>query len=212
MATPLDITTLRNALVRLEPLATHHVEGLVLAANEDRSNYGFTSVPQSRTDVQHYVDDLLRRHASGETAAFAQVDETTQRVLGVTRYLTFRAQAEEPPYAVEIGGTWLAASAQRTRINSAAKLLLFTHAFDQWRVVRVDLKTDARNARSRTAIERLGCTFEGVLRNWQPSQVPGEELLYRDSAMYSVVRSQWPALRAQLETSLHDSASSVAVD
>ena len=111
--------------------------------------------------------------------------------------LRWRSDAELP-FAVEIGGTWLAASAQRTAINTEAKLLLFRHAFETWRVARVDLKTDARNDRSWSAILRLGCTFEGVLRQWQPSLVVGEEALYRDSAMFSVVASEWPKVEANL--------------
>jgi RimJ/RimL family protein N-acetyltransferase len=87
------------------------------------------------------------------------------------------------PYAVGIGGTWLAASAQRTGVNREAKLLLLTHAFDHWHVGRVEIQTDARNARSRAAISALGATFEGTLRNWQPSHVAGEEHRLRDSAM-----------------------------
>jgi RimJ/RimL family protein N-acetyltransferase len=106
------------------------------------------------------------------------------------------------PYAVEIGGTWLAASAQGTGINVDAKLLLLTHAFEHWQVGRVDLKTDARNERSRNAIARIGATFEGVLRSWQPSLVAGEEGRLRDTAMFSIVAGEWPAVRARLDQRL----------
>ena len=101
-------------------------------------------------------------------------------------------------YAVEIGWTWLAASAQRTGINAEAKLLLLTHAFDTLRLARVDWKTDARNERSRQAIERLGARFEGVLRGWSPSHAPGEEGRLRDSAMFSVTAAEWPDVKAHL--------------
>src|SRR4029077_4963655 len=87
------------------------------------------------------------------------------------------------PAELEIGGTWLAASAQRTPINTEAKLLLLGNAFDEWHVERVAICTDGRNSRSRTAIERIGATFEGVLRRHRASYVPGEGA--RDSAMYS---------------------------
>jgi RimJ/RimL family protein N-acetyltransferase len=103
---------------------------------------------------------------------------------------------------VEIGGTWLSSSAQRTAMNTEAKLLLLTHAFEQWGVGRVDLKTDARNERSRNAMARIGGTFEGVLRQWQPSQVVGEENLLRDSAMFSVIAAQWPEVRDALKSRL----------
>jgi RimJ/RimL family protein N-acetyltransferase len=107
------------------------------------------------------------------------------------------------PYAVEIGGTWLATSAQRSGINTEAKLLLLDYAFETWHVGRVDLKTDARNDRSRNAILRIGASFEGVLRHWQPSLVEGEEGTLRDSAMFSIVDSEWPSVRERL-TSLLD--------
>ncbi len=178
-----------------------HVDGLVLAANEDRSTYGFTPVPQLRDDMAGHVEELLQQWETGQVVPFAQIAVATERVVGATRYMTIRTREhDDMPYAVEIGGTWLAASAQRTAINTEAKLLLFAHAFEHWRVVRVDLKGDARNERSRTAMLRIGATFEGVLRQWQPSLVTGEENLYRDTAMYSVVRSEWPSIRRNLET------------
>ena len=104
--------------------------------------------------------------------------------------------------AVEIGWTWLGASAQRSGINVESKLLLFTYAFEQLKVARVDIKTDARNERSRLAIQGLGAHFEGVLRSWSESWAPGEEGRLRDSAMYSVVAAEWPACRKHLEDRL----------
>jgi RimJ/RimL family protein N-acetyltransferase len=100
--------------------------------------------------------------------------------------------------AIEIGWTWLAASAQGTGINAEAKLLLFTYAFETLGVTRVDLKTDARNQQSRRAMERLGARFEGVLRSWSPSWAPGEEGMLRDSAMFSVVAAEWPTVKSAL--------------
>ena len=101
----------------------------------------------------------------------------------------------------------MAGSAQGTGINAEAKLLLLTHAFDAWNVGRVDLKTDARNARARAGILSIGATFEGVLRRWQPSQVPGEEAQLRDSAIYSVVDNEWPDVRSALERRVERMAS-----
>lgn len=100
--------------------------------------------------------------------------------------------------AIEIGFTWLAASAQGTGINAEAKLLLIDHAFASLGVARVDIKTDARNTRSRRAIEALGASFEGVLRSWSASWAPGEEGLLRDSAVYSVIAAEWPAIKRRL--------------
>ena len=99
---------------------------------------------------------------------------------------------------MEIGATWLAASAQRTRCNTEAKYLLLSHAFDVWRVHRVTLKTDARNAQSRRGIERIGAVFEGVRR----AHMPAQDGSIRDSAYYSIVRAEWPAVRKALEAAL----------
>jgi RimJ/RimL family protein N-acetyltransferase len=106
------------------------------------------------------------------------------------------------PYAVEIGWTWLGPGARGTGINAESKLLLLTYAFETWRVARVDLKTDARNERSRRAIEGLGAQFEGVLRSWQPSLAPGEESLMRDAALFSLLADEWPAAKAALRARL----------
>ncbi len=203
MTAPLPIPTLAGAHVRLEPLSMAHVNALVAAATEDRSTYTLSVVPGAAGPMGDYVAGLLADGKRGLVVPFAQVDAVTGRVLGATRYLTLRSRpGHDLPFAVEIGGTWLAASAQRTPVNTEAKLLLLAHAFDTWGVVRVDLKTDARNERSRAAIERLGATFEGVLRKWQPSQVVGEEDGYRDSAIYSVLDSEWPAVRVALAARL----------
>ena len=106
----------------------------------------------------------------------------------------------DDPDEVEIGGTWLSSAAQRTAVNTDAKLLLLTHAFEAWRVQRVAICTDVRNDRSRRAIERLGARFDGVLPRHRPSTVPGEEGLLRDTAVYSIIEPDWPDVRAHLAT------------
>ncbi len=185
--------------MRLEPLTSEHVDALVEAANEDRATYGYTVVLQSRKDAVSYVESMMSMWESGEAVPFAQIDVGRDRLVGTTRYLSIRRVDESTtPYAVEIGGTWLSASAQRTSINTNAKFLLLDYAFTTWGASRVDLKTDARNERSRAAIERIGASLEGVLRHWQPSQVPGEEGLFRDTAMYSIIDEEWPAIRERL--------------
>ena len=199
MTEPLNVPDMNGTRVRLENLEHHHLDGLVHAASEDRGSYGYTTVPDGRDATDDYVAGLLAARAAGETIPFAQVRVADGRVVGVTRYLTIRVRpGETVPFAVEIGGTWLASSAQRSGINVEAKYLLLTHAFDSWNVRRVDFKTDARNDRSRTAIAALGAVFEGVLRNWQPSHVLGEEHDLRDSAMFSITETEWPAVRTTL--------------
>jgi RimJ/RimL family protein N-acetyltransferase len=199
MSQQLFVEELAGRHVRLEPLSTSHVDGLFEASQEDRSNYTYTEVPDTRDEVERYVHGLLADWEAGLVVPFAQVSVEQNRVVGATRFLTLRWRGDAGlPFAVEIGGTWLAASAQRTAINTEAKLLLMRHAFETWHVARVDLKTDARNERSWAAILRLGCTFEGVLRQWQPSLVVGEEDLFRDSAIFSVVASEWPTVENNL--------------
>jgi RimJ/RimL family protein N-acetyltransferase len=194
-----EVPSLAGRLVRLEPLDEGHTDGLWDAAAEDRSTFDLTSVPRTKDAMAAQVGQLLAERSSGLTVPFVQVELASCRVVGMTRYLALRWEPPRAtPYAVEIGGTWLAASAQRTGINIEAKLLLLSHAFDEWRVGRVDFKTDARNERSRAALEALGATFEGVLRQWQPSPAAGEEGLLRDSAMYSITAEEWPARRERL--------------
>lgn len=203
MTTPLQVPTLEGRRVRLEPLSVAHVDDLIAGAREDRRTYEFTPVPADAGSMSTYVDGLLVDHAEGLIVPFAQVDVESGRTVGVTRFMTLRCRAgSELPYAVEVGGTWLAASAQRSAINTEAKFLLLSHAFEKWGVTRVDFKSDARNERSRAAILRIGATFEGVLRHWQPSLALGEHDLYRDSAMYSILDEEWPLVRARLQLKL----------
>lgn len=202
----LEPVTLAGLLVRLEPLAVHHVPALVAAACEDRSSYRYTGVPQDEASMLVYVQAAADLWSRGMALAFATVDASTAKVVGSTRFGNIEwwtwppgaAYAPQPvgcPDAVEIGWTWLAASAQRTGINTEAKLLMLAHAFDTWHVRRVSIRTDARNARSRAAIERLGAKLDGVLRSAQPAY-DGQ---LRDTASYSILRAEWPAVHARLE-------------
>ena len=195
---------LHGRFVRLTPMTLDDVDGLIAAAAEDRATYGFTSVPDSRDAMVEQVESLVRQRDRGHEVPFTTRDATDGRVLGSTRFLWLRSYFDrDEPDAVEIGGTWLAASAQRTRINTEAKYLLLSNAFDHWNVHRVSICTDSRNTQSRTAILRIGATFEGILRSHRGSYAPGEEnTVARDSAMYSVIRSDWPAIKTQLEERL----------
>jgi N-acetyltransferase len=199
MSVPLDVPVLRGSLVRLEPLDMSHAADLALAAEEDRSAYAFTLVPRAE-EVEAYLKD--QRERAGLTP-FAQVRVADGRAVGCTAFWDPRTwPGRRELQAIEVGWTWLAASALGTGINTEAKFLLFTYAFEALNVVRVDLKTDARNARSRRAIERLGARFEGVLRNWSPSWAPGEEGKLRNSAMFSVIADEWPEVKAALSARL----------
>lgn len=191
-----------GSLVRLEPLSMSHAEDLAVSAEEDRSAYGMTRVPRA-WEVEEYLAAHFERAKDGRLVPFAQIRQRDGRAVGCTAYWDPRFwPGRSELCAIEIGWTWLAASAQRTGINAEAKLLLLQHAFETIGVVRVDLKTDARNERSRRAIEGLGAQFEGVLRQWSPSHAPGEQGLLRDSAMFSVIACDWPAVRAALRRRL----------
>jgi len=202
MTSSLEVT-LTGRHVVLTPLSLDDVEGLLLAANEDRSTYAFTRVPRTRVEMTEAITALLGERDRLEGVPFVTRRRASGEVVGMTRFLTLRWWFERAyPDAAEIGGTFLAGSAQRTPINTEAKLLMLTHSFDVWGVQRLDLKTDERNVRSRRAIERLGASFDGVLRNWQPSMAENEGGRVRSSAMYSIVPDQWPAIRDQLRQRL----------
>jgi RimJ/RimL family protein N-acetyltransferase len=200
---PLIVKELVGEHVRLEPLSEAHVDDLVAAAQEDHTAYRFIVVSQGREVMLDDIRELVADFAVGDVVPFAQISVATGRAIGMTRFLNLRRRLGlEIPYAVEIGGTWLSASAQRSGINTEAKLLLLAHAFEVWGVGRVDIKTDVRNQQSRVAIERLGATFEGVLRHWQPSMVLGEGRALRDTAMYSILDVEWPNVRGELKSRL----------
>jgi N-acetyltransferase len=196
-----DLPVLEGARVRLVPLGPEHVSDLAVAVEENRSSYGFTTVPRSH-EVDGYIRAQLDRRDSG-LFPFAQIRRADMQAVGCTAYWDPRNWPNRDDLcAIEIGWTWLSASAQETGINMESKLLLFEHAFESLGVTRVDLKTDARNERSRRAIARLGATFEGVLRQWSPSRAPGEDGQLRDSAMFSVIASEWPTVRTTLRRRL----------
>jgi RimJ/RimL family protein N-acetyltransferase len=205
----LESVVLVGTHVWLEPLEPLHVRPLLEAASESRATYAFTHVPGDEASMRAYVDGVLAQRQQGLALPFTIVDAVQARVVGTTRFLnveywTWPGERAQPAptvsfEAAEIGGTWLAESAQRTPINTEAKLLLFTLAFETWKLRRVNLKTDVRNARSRAAIERLGARLEGFLRAHMPASDGG----VRDTALYSLLASEWPAAKAALELRLN---------
>jgi RimJ/RimL family protein N-acetyltransferase len=191
--------TLHGRYVTLTPLLLADVPGLVRAGSEDRSTYQFSDVPETAEAMHDTVVKLLVEQDALLGVPFATRNSATGEIVGMTRFLSLRWWFERDfPDAAEIGGTFLAASSQRSPINTEAKLLMLGHAFDVWAVERLDLKTDARNERSRRAIERVGAKLDGVLRHWQPSMAAGEAGRPRDSAIYSIIPSEWPGIRLQL--------------
>ncbi len=208
----LEPFTLEGRFVRLEPLREAHVPGLVEAAGLDRANYQWAYVPVGAEHMTAYVRDALARVASGDHVAFATVQkggpgDADDRVVGSTRFCEVSFWQWPPgavhqrrgvPDVTDIGFTWLSGPAQRTAVNTEAKLLMMTHAFEVWEVHRVALQTDVRNARSRAAIERIGGQLDGIMR----ADRPGSDDTVRTSARFSIVAAEWPAVKARLAARL----------
>lgn len=198
----LDPVTLTGTRVRLEPLSSEHAAGLAAAAAIDRSTYTLTHVPDSVDAMAVYIEQLLSDRDNGLVLPFVQISQTTGEPVGCTRYLDpHRWRGRDEPDEIEIGGTWLAAPAQRTAINTEAKHLLLRHAFETWGVWRVAICTDVRNQQSRAAIARIGATFEGVLRNHRVA-ADSPTTAARDTAVYSITADEWPTIAAVLRDRL----------
>jgi N-acetyltransferase len=201
----LTVGALTGRRVALEPMRLEHVEAIALAGQGDRSTFSYTEVPDGADEAATYVQWLLADAAAGRAAPFVQRRRRDGVVVGCTRFLhPAWPLGRDHPDEVEIGGTWLAVSAQRSAVNTEAKLLLLDHAFEVWQVQRVAICTDARNTQSRRAIERIGATFEGVLRRHRRSTHVGEASRLRDTATYSITTEEWPAVRHELTARLDD--------
>lgn len=194
--TRLQVSTLTGTHVALEPLSHEHVDALAAAASLDRGTFGYTQVPDGHDETVAYVDWLVEDAANGRAAPFAQRRLADDTIVGCTRFMSpLSPLGRNDPDEIEIGGTWLATSAQRTAVNTEAKLLLLTHAFEVWSVQRVAICTDARNTQSREAIEHLGAHFEGILRRHRRSTRSVDATRLRDTAAYAITVDDWPALR-----------------
>lgn len=189
--------------IRLEPLQQRHATGLVEAAASDRSRYQWSPVPKGKDEVAGYIETALAWKRAETAVPFAIVRLNDHLVVGSTRFFNLErwpwpsghpSHGRAVPDACEIGYTWLAPSAIRTAVNTEAKLLMLTHAFEAWQVLRVCLHTDIRNERSRAAIERIGGKFEGILRSHRMAA----DFIPRDSARYSILRSEWPEAKLLL--------------
>ena len=183
--------TLEGELVRLEPLSPAREEGLWEASRDVRT-WRWLSVeqPQTREEMRAYLDAAYANQADGLELPLVTVRRADETVVGSTRYLALRPEHR----SVEIGWTWLRPDAWGTGINVEAKLLMLEHAFEHFGCLRVELKTDARNERSRGAMAALPAHFEGVHR--KAMLVRGGQR--RDSAWYSVIDDEWPEVRANL--------------
>ena len=201
----MEEAALKGNHVILEPLEYRHAEGLVLVAASDESLYKWSPVPQGLDEVNKYIQTALAWRDAGTAEPFAIIRIHDGAIIGSTRFFDMERWAWKPnnprhgrsdPDAAEIGYTWLDSSAIRTSANTEAKLLLLKLAFEKWKAFRVCFHADMRNLRSRNAIERIGAKFEGVLRSHRLA-VDG---IARDSARFSIIISEWPAVKERLET------------
>jgi len=190
----LEPVVLEGAHVRLEPLSAEHVDGLAAAVAEgglERAWYTAVPSPEGMADA---VAQRLAWHAEGVRNPWVVRRLADGQLVGATHFWA----VDTANRRAEVGGTWLAASAQRSGVNSEAKLLLLGHAFEACDAIAVELRTHWHNRQSRAAIERLGAKLDGVLRSHQVG--PGGVL--RDTCVYSVLAHEWPAVRAGLRASL----------
>lgn len=193
--TEMGSLTLTGRFVRLEPLSEHHVPGLTAVGIDDEIWRLMPYGPmRNEDDIRRWVNLILLRAAEGTDLPFVVIHLDSGRVAGATRYMEIRSEHR----GLEIGGTWYGAEFRRTVVNTECKYLLLHHAFEQLGCIRVQLKTDARNIRSQRAIERIGATREGTLRNHMI--LPDGTI--RHSVYFSVLDSEWPAVKRKLEDML----------
>ena len=205
---PLQPIDFQGKYVHLIPLSLDHARALADVANLSRKTYQYTWVPSDLESARKYIQTALDLYQAGSVLPFAMVEKSSGKIVGTTRFLNMEYwefpeghalwKAENIPHVVEIGATWLGEPYQRSGINTDAKLCLLTHAFEEWKVSRVSLKTDARNAKSRANIERIGAKLDGVVRAHMKSFDEG----IRDTAFYSILRAEWPELKTRLQSKL----------
>ena len=185
--------TLEGSAVRLEPIRRDHAQ-LFWQAAKDALDDIFRWIPYSMKtpeDFDRLLDKAFAEQARGESLVFATVERSSQRVIGSTRFMNI----DRPNRRVEIGSTWIAPAWQRTAVNSEAKFLMLRHAFETWQCVRVELKTDTLNQKSRNAILRLGAKEEGTLRKHLITSTGR----IRDTVYFSILDTEWPEVKARLD-------------
>jgi RimJ/RimL family protein N-acetyltransferase len=186
--------TLRGRRVRLEPLATRHLDDLARVADDERIWRWTIARPIDDATLRAWLDTALANAEATLEVPFATIDVATDRAIGSSRFMTIAPEHRR----LEIGWTWVGTAWQRTGANREAKLLQLTHAFEALGAERVEFKTHARNVASRTALLGIGATFEGVLRH-HTIMPDGSN---RDSAFYGIIAAEWPPVKARLEALL----------
>jgi N-acetyltransferase len=197
MATEMTVVpvTLDGRHVRLEPLTKAHLAGLAEVGLDEELWRWIPTEVRTTEEMAAYIETALQEQERGVSLPFAIVEKVTGRAIGSTRY----GNIDRTHHRVEIGWTWVAREWQRTAVNTEAKFLLLRHAFETLGCMRVELKTDSLNENSRAAILRIGAQHEGIFRNHMIT-ASGR---IRHSAYYSIIDSEWPAVKAGLESKLN---------
>lgn len=186
--------TLQGEHVRLEPLSLSHHWALWQVGSDPAIFTWMRVVMRAPQDMRAFIESAVKDREAGLAIPFATIEKKSGIAVGSTRFFNFDHENRR----AEIGWTWIAPPWQRTAVNTEAKLLMLTHAFEAMNCLRVEFRTDALNERSRAAILRLGATFEGVLRKHMI--MPGGRL--RDTAIFSILDDEWPAVKSRLQSKL----------
>lgn len=213
----MNVTPINNNLegrhILLEPISNEHLNGLVTASAGGEGLYKWSPVPQGAPEVTSYIATALSCREANTAVQFAIIRTADGTIIGSTRFWNLEKWLWPPyharhnrndPDACEIGYTWLSKTAIRTSANTEAKLLMLTYAFETWGILRVCFHTDERNTRSRMALERIGGQFEGILRAHRLAA----DYTARNSARYSIIADEWPAVKQKLYAFLNKDRSS----
>jgi N-acetyltransferase len=193
---PMEIApvTLEGRHILLEPLSFSHLDGLTAVGLDEELWRWIPTRVQSRAEMSEYIATALDEQKRGSSLPFATIEKSTGRPIGSSRY----GAIDRTHHRLEIGWTWIAPAWQRTAVNTEAKFLMLRHAFETLKCMRVELKTDSLNEKSRKAIARIGATEEGIFRNhiitWSGR--------IRHTVYFSILDSEWPAIRLALHQRL----------
>ncbi len=188
--------TLENETVRLVPLEIKHLENLYEAGADESLWQWTTNIVKSKDDMLRYVETALGEFERKISLPFVTIEKSSNKIVGSTRFGNIDVKNRR----AEIGWTWINPQWQRTFINTEAKLLMLTHAFEMWNCVRVELKTDVLNEKSRKAIRRIGATEEGILRRHQITDAGR----FRDTVYFSIIDSEWQTVKASLHRKMEN--------
>jgi RimJ/RimL family protein N-acetyltransferase len=190
--------TLIGNYVRLEPLSIDHLDELCEVGLDDDLWRIIPSQIKNKNEMKQYIQSALTEQNDGISLPFATIEKTSNKAIGSTRFGNISVKDRR----AEIGWTWIGKNWQRTYVNTEAKLLMLTHAFETWKVNRIEFKTDFLNEKSRNAILRLGATQEGIFRN----HIVCNDGRIRDSVYFSIINKEWENVRKNLQNRLNQSS------